>query len=105
VTKREPYVGPGETLTHVTPVMVDGKAPLVVVLERIVPLGVKPDYCIHGRIQCWNCDQWCWLGHETVKAVQRGVVGVCRECAVTLIPKGSKPINHIEDHRRADGPH
>ena len=77
----------------------------VVVLEVIVP-GEIPDYCTHGRTTCIACDEWCWLGHATVRIVSDGeALPLCRPCAVKLIPPNAKLLGHVEDHRRADGPH
>jgi hypothetical protein len=79
----------------------------VIVLERIVE-GETPDYCVHGRATCMgNCGEWVWLGSETVKVVQKGDhMPLCRECAAVMLPVGKQmPIGHIDDHRRADGPH
>lgn len=80
----------------------------VIVLERIVE-GVDPDYCIHGRCTCRNCDHWCWLGDETHKIVETGeVMPLCKECATVMIPPDAVkvgPIERANDHRRADGPH
>ena len=82
----------------------------VVVLDRVEP-GVVPDYCTHGRVTCYTCPEWCWLGDETLKAVQRGVIPVCRQCLVRIAEEqkgtGLEPrlIGNAGDHRRADGPH
>lgn len=77
----------------------------VVVLERI-EAGVTPDYCIHGRVTCYWCPEWCWLGDRTHDLVSSGQAApICKECAAKLIPQGSRPVNNVGDHRRADGPH
>ncbi len=51
-----------------------------VVLERVSDVS-EPDYCVHGRTRCYACDEWCYLGVETLKAVQGGVTPFCRQCA------------------------
>lgn len=77
----------------------------VVVLDVIEP-GITPDYCCHGRTTCITCNEWCWLGHKTVEIVQSGeALPICQPCAVKHIPPGTLPIDRVEDHLRADGPH
>jgi len=79
----------------------------IVVLDRIVE-GETPSYCIHGRATCMGeCGEWVWLGSETVNTVRSGAsIPLCRQCAATMIPPESRmPVGHIDDHRRADGPH
>lgn len=84
----------------------------IIVLERIVD-GVTPDYCIHGKVTCWWCEKWCWLGDNSHQLVSSGdVTPMCKECAneawATAEAQGAKrprPITNAMDHRRADGPH
>lgn len=77
----------------------------VVILDRIEP-GQTPPYCTHGRATCMGgCGEWVWLGSETLTVVQAGTVPLCRQCATRLIPAGTTPVRHIDDHLRADGPH
>jgi hypothetical protein len=72
----------------------------VVILERIEP-GVVPDYCVHGKVTCYWCDEWCWLGSETYEAVISGdAAPMCRECGAKHIPDdGVKWIGRLDDHR------
>jgi hypothetical protein len=78
----------------------------VVVLDRIEP-GQEPPYCVHGRATCvGGCGEWVWLGDSTHDLVLNGeALPLCGECALRWIPPSSKPIRHVEDHQRADGPH
>ena len=78
----------------------------VLVLERIEP-GVTPDYCIHGKATCHWCNEWCWLGDQTHDLVASGEVApICLQCATRVFPPdGLRPVEHVHDHRRADGPH
>lgn len=76
-----------------------------VVLERIEP-GKLPEHCIHGRVTCMYCDEWCWLGHNSHDVVRAGdAVPMCLPCAIKLIPPGTESVGNLNDHRRADGPH
>lgn len=77
----------------------------VVVLDRIEP-GVTPEYCCHGRTPCTRCGDWCWLGHRTHEVVFTGqALPLCLQCAEAVIPRDTELIEHIRDHRRADGAH
>lgn len=77
----------------------------VVMLDRIEP-GVTPDYCVHGKVTCHWCPEWCWLGDNTYELVASGEAApMCRQCGAEWIPKGMTPMGNAEDHRRADGPH
>lgn len=79
---------------------------LVVILDRIELGGPLPEYCTHGRVTCGWCDEWCWLGHATHDKVANGEAApICHPCASRLLPKDAKPVDHVRDHRRADGPH
>ena len=84
------------------------KGMTMLVLERVEP-GRTPEYCIHGKVTCYACDEWCWLGDETYKLVKGGeAVGICIECATKRFPPevaDRGPVRHVRDHRRADGPH
>jgi hypothetical protein len=77
-----------------------------VILDVVEPGAPKPDYCIHGRTTCQSCGDWCWLGTATFEAVSSGAAWpLCKPCAARLIPPGQRPVGHLDDHRRADGPH
>jgi hypothetical protein len=77
----------------------------VIVLDVIEP-GVEPDYCTHGRTTCIACDEWVWLGHDTLPVVQSGeALPICVRCATRLIPPESEMLRNVRDHRREDGPH
>lgn len=82
----------------------------VIILDRAIP-DETPDYCVHGYATCVRCDHPCWLGSETAKVVTAGkAYALCRECVRVLVMEGvwptdTKRIGHIDDHRRADGPH
>lgn len=77
----------------------------IIILERVEP-GVTPEYCVHGQTTCYGCDDWCWLGDRSYEVVQSGeAAGLCQECALKMIPPGTRPAHNVEDHRRADGPH
>lgn len=85
----------------------DGSS-MVVVLERIEP-GVTPDYCVHGRVTCYFCDEWCWLGDKTHDQVISGKAApICLECATEKIPQTSPPggpklMGRLDDTRRDVG--
>lgn len=66
----------------------DGKG-LVVILELVEP-GIEPDYCTHGKVTCYRCDEWCWLGDQTFELVRSGkATGICMPCALKLeVPGG-----------------
>lgn len=49
----------------------------VVVLDPIEPGSPRPEYCIHGRVTCAGCGDWCWLGHQTHEAVSSGAWRRC----------------------------
>lgn len=77
----------------------------IVVLER-VRADRQPAYCIHGKVTCIGCGYWCWLGSETYGPVAGHLVDpLCMDCAHRIYPKGIRPLGHITDHRRTDGPH
>lgn len=80
----------------------------VVVLDTTATPAEELEYCVHGRVQCYTgCGAWLWLGDKTVELVRSGtVVGLCIPCAQKVIPpERQKPTGHVDDHRRADGPH
>jgi hypothetical protein len=78
----------------------------IVIVDRIEP-GWTPPYCTHGRATCaGGCGEWCWLGDKTAAAVASGEAApLCMQCAVRLIPPGTRPSYNLGDHRWADGPH
>jgi hypothetical protein len=77
----------------------------VVLLDRIEP-GWTPPYCTHGRATCITCDEWCWLGDKTHEVVVSGrAAPMCMQCAARLVPTDAERAGHVQDHRRADGPH
>lgn len=77
----------------------------VVIVERIEP-GATPAYCVHGKVSCYWCDEWCWLGDKTYELVVSGdAAPMCRECGSALIPQDMTAVENVKDHRRADGPH
>lgn len=82
------------------------RADKVVVLDRIEP-GETPPYCIHGRVTCaGGCGEWLWLGDKTHDLVLSGrAAPLCKPCALRLIPPTARRTGHVDDHRRADGPH
>lgn len=85
--------------------MDDQETCTVIVLDRIEP-GVTPEYCCHGRTPCIRCQEWCWLGHSSFDVVFTGqAVGVCKQCANTVIPAGTEVASRAVDHLRKDGPH
>lgn len=84
----------------------------VVVVERVHPFGIEPDYCVHGRTRCFCCNAWCNLGTDTYQAVMAGAHPICLECAKKMwesfVEQGIEPPQpdaHLTDHLRADGPH
>jgi hypothetical protein len=94
-----PFVKP---ITDVT--MVQPRHGKVVLLHRVEP-GVTPEYCIHGKVGCYRCGDWCWLGSETYKVVRSGeAVPICMECANEIYKEHpdafSRPASeHLDDHR------
>ncbi len=68
----------------------------LVVLGRIAD-DPEPDYCVHGRTRCYECDAWCHLGSETIKVVESGeAMPMCTHCATGLI-KPDGLIRHVDD--------
>lgn len=56
-----------------------------------------------------SCDHAVWLGDKTVDiVVKRQALPLCLPCAkalkqMNLMP--NRPSDHVDDHRREDGPH
>jgi hypothetical protein len=94
-------------LTTVAP-PTPGQASAIVVLDRVADVK-EPDYCCHGYAQCVRCYEYCWLGHKTEEYVTSGkAYPVCMSCAIKIgEEQGLNPMDaeHLEDHKRADGPH
>jgi hypothetical protein len=84
--------------------------PDIVIVDRS-RIFTKPDYCIHGTTTCYNCGHDCWLGDQTIKTVLAGAYPLCLDCANEFSAQGLLPEpkhverEHVQDHRRADGPH
>lgn len=71
----------------------------VVVLERIAD-AETPEYCIHGKTRCLNCNEWCWLGSETYSLVSAGgATPLCLDCAKVLLKDQGYPARTLFDHR------
>lgn len=50
----------------------------------------EPDYCVHGRTRCINCDRWCWLSEDTLRSVESGFARpLCLRCAEVVLDPGS----------------
>ncbi len=50
----------------------------------------EPGYCVHGRTRCIHCDRWCWLGADTLPAVESGAARpLCLRCAKDLVQPDS----------------
>lgn len=74
----------------------------LVILERIEP-GVEPDYCVHGKVTCIRCADWCWLGDATHEAVKsEAVAPLCKPCAEQVVPKDYQPLGWLHDSERHD---
>lgn len=85
---------------------VPGQAAPIILLDRVGP--DLPDYCTHGYVTCVRCGLLCWLGDKTKEVVaNKQAFPVCLDCAEAVLPPGARPERafHVEDHRRADGPH
>jgi hypothetical protein len=83
----------------------------VLLLDRL-RFGEKPDYCVHGYVDCGRCFATCWLGSESVEIISSGKANpLCLDCANAIheaMPDIWGPQNRIgqlHDHRREDGPH
>ena len=89
-----PFVKPIESSALINP-----DRSVMVVLERVEP-GVVPDYCVHGTVTCFNCNDWCWLGDKTFEVVSAGkATGMCMQCAIEInekYPLGD-PIENLGD--------
>jgi len=93
-----PFVKPVTSVDLVTPKRGKDGGGSVIVLDRIV-FGVVPEYCVHGRVQCYWCQEWCWLGSETYEVVMSGdAAPMCIDCATRLLPPGSRPKDTLHDH-------
>jgi len=93
-----PFVKPITSIDMVTIERGEGGNPSVIILERIEP-GVIPEYCTHGKVPCYWCQDWCWLGSETYKIVKSGSAApMCLDCAAKLLPPGSRPTDTLHDH-------
>lgn len=88
----------------------EGRHPIII-LDRISPIGALPDYCVHGRVRCYRCDHWCYLGTSTHDYVLRGAHPICEPCGLEIAKEHpdfdweANRIARAEDHRREDGPH
>lgn len=83
-----------------------GECARLVIVDRIADIDGLPEYCVHGRGSCLNCGEMCYLGSETVKAVQApGTFPCCLPCARANIPYEDASAGRLEDHLRTDGPH
>ncbi len=77
----------------------------VVVLARIAD-DPTPEHCIHGRVECVRCHEWCWLGDQTLTVVTSGeALPLCHQCAVQVIPPDQRAYKTVADRPAADGPH
>lgn len=71
----------------------------VAVLERLSVL-YTPSYSIAGYTPCDNCKNTCWVGVETERAIKKGYVPLCKECANALVaptPENVARSGHVED--------
>lgn len=85
----------------------DGRSK-VIVLDPVSPLGLPPPYCVHGKTNCYRCEDWCWLGDQSYEVVRSGeAVGLCVACANATIPNDpiATHVRNVHDHLRTDGPH
>lgn len=80
----------------------------VVILDPTTKPAEDLEYCVHGQALCYaGCGTWLWLGDKTHELLLSGTtVGLCIPCAQRVIPpERHTPTGHVDDHRRADGPH
>lgn len=84
-------------MTLIEPEMDPTKGGRIVVLEKVNPPD-RPDYHTCGKVTCWRCGDWCWLGTETYKlVVDERVCPMCRECAKDVLPANLEPIRNAGD--------
>lgn len=78
----------------------------IVVLDRVIQ-GHVTEYCIHGYTICVMCQHPVYCGSESIKVLRdTNTLPVCVQCAKEkLNVDGRQPDGHVNDHRRADGPH
>lgn len=81
-----------------------------VVLDRVESIRqTDTPYCLHGRVTCSTCKEWCWLGSRTLDVVLSGEADpLCHQCANLMYPPDKRPgavLGHLKDHLRRDGPH
>lgn len=62
----------------------------LVVLQRCSD-APRPDYIVFGKTMCYRCQQWCWLGSETLQVVNSGsAMPFCVECAGPLCTEATR---------------
>lgn len=84
-------------MTAVYPELDPEKGAKVVVLERVEP-GITPDYHACGKVTCYKCEDWCWLGTETFKLVtDERVCPLCQTCAAEVLPPEAVRLRNAND--------
>ncbi len=78
-------------------VEVDPEKVIILDLVKAVP---EPAYCTHGRVQCYYCRQWCWLGEQTYKAMmEQSPTPSCLPCAKVTLDADSPVLGLYDDTR------
>lgn len=56
------------------------------VILQLAEDTANPEYLVFGKATCDNCRKWCWLGSETLQAVNSGrFAPLCQPCAATIV--------------------
>lgn len=69
----------------------------VIIVDRVGDVP-KPRYCIHARVTCCVCRQWCWAGRNSLAMLDtRLVLPLCKPCADIYVPKHAKAELNVND--------
>jgi hypothetical protein len=78
----------------------NGRHP-VVLLDRVADIDGEPDFCVHGYVACYRCQQLCYLGDRSYEAVcSGGVIPICLPCAHEQLPADGERVGRINDTRK-----
>lgn len=94
----DPFALPVQSVELVLPEQTESGEMAIIALERIEP-GITPAYVVYGKVTCYGCDEWCWLGNVTFQLIQSGsAAGLCLECVAEKLPD-LEPVCNLQDER------